>query len=82
MSLSLEHRRKTRRTLPNWSPLAPSHPNQILSFREWCALNHISERTGRRILASGEVVVTQLSPKRIGISVANNAKWQQSRERA
>jgi hypothetical protein len=42
-------------------------------------------RTGRRIIA-GEYgtppVVTRLSPRRIGISLANNAAWQASRERA
>src|SRR5262245_16354905 len=78
MSLLLEHGRKKRRILPKWSsldaPLARSHPNQILTFHEWCRLNRISVRTGRRIIASGNgPTVTQLSPQRIGISVANNA---------
>jgi hypothetical protein len=90
MSLSSEARRKKQKhrdpILPKWSPLdaplAPAHPNQILTFHEWCRLNRISERTGRRIVERGEVVVTQLSPKRVGISVANNARWQASRERA
>jgi hypothetical protein len=87
MSLLLETRRNKRRILPKWSsldkPLATTNPNQILSFHEWCRLNRISVRTGRRIIARGEgPVVTQLSAKRIGISVANNSLWQQSRERA
>jgi hypothetical protein len=65
------------------TPLATSHPNQIMTFREWCQLNRISVRTGRRIIAGGNgPVVTQLSPKRVGISVGNNAAWQASRERA
>jgi hypothetical protein len=66
------------------APLSVGHPDQVLSFIEWCRLNRISERTGRRILAgiSGPApVVTQLTPKRIGITVANNALWQRSRER-
>jgi hypothetical protein len=28
-----------------------SRPDQILTFRQWCALNAISPRTGARILA-------------------------------
>ena len=43
-------------------------------------LNHVSERTGRRIIKGPDgPVVTQLSSKRIGISVANNKKWQDRR---
>jgi hypothetical protein len=56
--------------------------NQCLTFREWCAFGHFSERTGRRILNSGTgPVVTQLSPMRIGITVANDRAWKASRER-
>jgi hypothetical protein len=88
MSLSsLERGAKPRHVLPKWSPLeaplAATHPDQILSFHEWCRLNRISVRTGRRIIASGEgPMVTQLSPNRFGITVANNAAWQRTRERA
>jgi hypothetical protein len=65
------------------APLALSSDHQVLTFREWCALSRISERTGRRILASGNgPTVTQLSDRRIGISIANNRRWQESRERA
>jgi hypothetical protein len=73
---------------PEWSmraldaPLAMSHPNQILTLHEWARLNRISVRTARRIIASGSgPIVTQLSSKRIGISIANNAAWQASRAR-
>jgi hypothetical protein len=77
-------KKKKRRILPRWSsldaPLATSHPNQVLTFHEWCRLNRISVRTGRRIIDRGEgPVVTQLSPQRIGVTVANNAAWQASR---
>jgi hypothetical protein len=82
-------KRSTSQSPPPWAfsaldaPLATSHPNQILTFHEWCRLNRISLRTGRRIVTSGKgPIVTQLSTKRIGISIANNAAWQQSRERA
>jgi hypothetical protein len=41
----------------------------ILTFAEWCSLNRISQRQGRRILkAPGGPVITQLSAHRIGIS--------------
>jgi hypothetical protein len=64
------------------APLAPSHPNQILTLHEWARLNRISIRTARRILASGSgPTVTQLSTKRVGISIANNALWQASKAR-
>jgi hypothetical protein len=63
-------------------PLSPMHPNQVLTLIEWCRLNRISTRTGRRIIASGNgPPVLQLSAQRIGITVAANAKWQASRAR-
>jgi hypothetical protein len=81
-------RRKQKRNpvQPKWStldaPLATSHPNQVLTFHEWCQLNRISMRTGRRIINSGTgPVVTQLSPHRVGITVGNNAAWQASKAR-
>jgi hypothetical protein len=77
MSLT-EHERPTKRS----APLDMSHDNQILTLAEWAALNRISMRTVRRILASGTgPVVTRMSPRRIGISVGNNARWQAARER-
>lgn len=87
MTLLLEQGRKKRRVLPAWSaldkPFSAAHPDQVLSFHEWCRLNYISVRTGRRIVARGEgPIITKLSPKRIGITVANNAIWQASRARA
>ena len=45
-------------------------------------MNGISERTGRRILASGDGPKTlQLSERRIGIRESDNAAWQESRIR-
>jgi hypothetical protein len=53
---------------------------RVLTFAQWCALNGISAATGRRILASGlGPIVTRLSARRIGITVGNNAAWQESR---
>ena len=57
--------------------------DKVLTFAEWCALNKIGQRTGRRIIRSGNgPVVTQLSERRIGITVANNRAWQASKARA
>jgi hypothetical protein len=54
----------------------------VLTFKEWCRANRISERNGRRILAGPNgPTVTLLSARRMGITVKNNRAWQQSRER-
>jgi hypothetical protein len=56
--------------------------DRVLSFRQWCELNGMGLRTGRRILRSGRgPVVTQLTERRIGIRVADNRRWQASRAR-
>jgi hypothetical protein len=63
-------------------PLSMLLDSQVLTFFEWCQLNRISTRTGRRILNSGTgPIVTQLSPMRIGITVGANREWQASRAR-
>jgi hypothetical protein len=60
-----------------------THDQQILSFVEWCALNNISPKTGRRILkAPGAPVVTMLTSTRIGISIKSDRDWKASRARA
>ena len=55
----------------------------VLTFKEWCALNSVSERQGRRILGSGSgPTVTKLTDKRVGIIRRANREWQQTRARA
>ena len=82
MSLREFERRRKQRLSALAAPFAIAHPNQVLTFYEWCQLNRFSERTGRRILASGDgPVITQLSQRRVGISVENNARWQASKAR-
>ena len=57
--------------------------HQVLSFTDWCCLNGISPATGRRILKSSHgPIVTQLSARRIGITIGANADWQASRARS
>jgi len=56
--------------------------DSVLTFSEWCALNGIGDRTGRRIRASGRgPVFVQLSEKRVGVTLRANREWQQSRAR-
>jgi hypothetical protein len=77
-----QQQRKQRKRRALDAPLSMLIDEQVLTFFEWCQLNRFSERTGRRILASGDgPVVTQLGPKRIGVTVANNRRWQQTRAR-
>jgi hypothetical protein len=56
--------------------------DQVLTFPQWCKLNTLGTRTGRRILA-GEYGpppdFLRLSPHRIGITRASNRAWQQRR---
>jgi hypothetical protein len=53
--------------------------NRVLTFAAWCELNGFSPATGRRIIAAGKgPVVTQLSERRIGITIGNNRRWQTS----
>ena len=63
-------------------PLSMLLDSQVLTFDEWCRLNRFSKRTGRRILNSGNgPIVTQLSARRIGVTVANDRIWKSRRER-
>jgi hypothetical protein len=59
--------------------------DQVLTFSEWRQINHLPERTGRRILndpdPKNRPVVTQLSAKRWGVTVRHNREWQNSRAR-
>jgi hypothetical protein len=70
MSIGEAERRNRQRTE------SPRKSQRILSFKEWCRLNSISESTGRRIIAAGKVRVTQLSERRIGVGEDDNAEFQ------
>jgi hypothetical protein len=70
MSIGEAERRNGQRTE------SPRKSQRILSFKDWCRLNSISESTGRRIIAAGKVRVTQLSERRIGVGEDDNAEFQ------
>jgi hypothetical protein len=58
------------------------NPDQVLTFAEWCLVNTLSEASGRRIFASAAgPIVTELDPRRLGVTVGNNRAWQASRAR-
>jgi hypothetical protein len=55
---------------------------RVLTIAQWCEVNGFSLDTGRRLIkASKGPVITQTSDRRIGITVGNNRRWQQSRAR-
>jgi hypothetical protein len=55
---------------------------RVLSIAQWCKLNGFSFDTGKRLRKAGKgPVFTQISDRRIGVTVANNRAWQRSRER-
>lgn len=54
-----------------------------MTLRQWCEVNGFSWATGLRLIKAGKgPVITQISDRRIGVTVANNGKWQAARERA
>ena len=58
--------------------------DEVLTFKQWCQLNGIGERTGRRILAgpkSQRPIITWLSERRMGITRGNNRRWQAAKSR-
>ena len=57
--------------------------DRVSSFREWCKRVGVSEKTGRRLLASKKGPrVTRLSENRIGIRERDHLAWLDSRSEA
>jgi hypothetical protein len=55
--------------------------DRVMSFALWCEVNGFSPATGRRLRKAGKgPVFTQISDRRIGVTVGNNRRWQQSRK--
>jgi hypothetical protein len=58
-----------------------SHDDCVMPFAMWCHLNDFSEATGRRLRKAGKgPVFTQISDRRIGVTVRANREWQESRK--
>jgi hypothetical protein len=61
----------------------PPHDDQVMTFREWCELNGISQTTGLEIIRAGEgPEFIWLSANRKGLTYRQNRKWQESRKKA
>jgi hypothetical protein len=59
---------------------APLTDDAVMSFAAWCALNDISQPTGRRLIKRGDgPEIIRLSPKRIGITVKADREWKAKR---
>jgi len=55
---------------------------KVLTLREWAKLNGISFQTAKRLFAAGDGPVTvQLSPRRVGVRMIDNWRWQEQRLR-
>ena len=55
---------------------------RVMTIGQWCEVNGFSWHTGKRLIKAGKgPVITQISDRRIGITVGNNRKWQQARAR-
>jgi len=55
---------------------------RVLTIPQWAALNGLSYWTAKRLLRAGKgPKITQISDRRVGITVGNNARWQAARER-
>jgi DNA invertase Pin-like site-specific DNA recombinase len=77
-ALEAERRRQSERA----QALHQKNDHCVLTFLQWCSLNGFSEATGRRIMKAGKgPVITQLSARRIGVTVGNNRTWQALRAR-
>jgi hypothetical protein len=77
-----EERAERKRLRARWA----EDDDAVLTVKEWAALNGISVRQARRIIA-GEVasvdppIVTMLSKDRFGISRRHDREWKASRVR-
>ena len=55
---------------------------RVMTIPQWCEVCGFSVWTGKRLLKAGKgPPITQISDRRIGITVGNNARWQASRVR-
>jgi hypothetical protein len=54
--------------------------DRVMSFALWCEINSLSQATGRRLRKAGKgPIFTQLSDRRVGVTVRNNRIWQAAR---
>jgi hypothetical protein len=52
----------------------------VMSFGQWCQVNNFSESTGRRLREAGRgPTFVRTSDRRLGVTVRENRRWQNSR---
>jgi len=72
---------QTSRQRPSERDCAAPDDDRVMSFREWCGVNGFSVATGRRLRKAGKAAAfTQLSDRRVGVTVRDNRAWQESRK--
>ena len=55
---------------------------KVLTLPQWAALNSLSVPTAKRVIAEGRgPKLVQLSKRRLGVRVIDNARWQEERLR-
>jgi predicted site-specific integrase-resolvase len=55
---------------------------RVMTIPQWAEVNGFSIWTAQRLIKAGKgPKITQISDRRIGVTVANNRKWQAARER-
>jgi predicted DNA-binding transcriptional regulator AlpA len=55
--------------------------DKVMSFDEWCLLNGFSRSTGQRLYRNNQgPTFIRLSARRVGVTVAENRRWQASRQ--
>jgi hypothetical protein len=57
-------------------------PLRVIPFKTWCELRGFSERTGRRLIESGDgPIITQLTDRLIGVREDHDLQWLETRVR-
>jgi hypothetical protein len=55
---------------------------RVMTKRQCAEVNGISIWTLERLIKAGKgPVITEISDRRVGVTIGNNRRWQQSRER-
>ena len=56
---------------------------RVMTIAQWAKVNGFSVWTGQRLIKAGKgPVVTQVSDRRVGITVRSNRVWQESRAKS
>jgi hypothetical protein len=78
----MSHHEEVRRSLQSARERALDD-DWIMPFSLWCQINNFSEATGRRLRRAGKgPVFTQISDRRIGVSIRANRRWQEARAKS